>query len=51
MPNPKTPALKTRTAKRRTHDAQSGPVGHVPQCQEGSPASCLSGLRLLRAGR
>ena len=35
MPNPKRRHSKTRTAKRRTHDAlKPVPVGVCPQCQE-----------------
>ena len=35
MPNPKRRHSKTRTSKRRTHDAlQPVPVGTCPQCQE-----------------
>ena len=35
MPNPKRRHSKTRTAKRRTHDALSPvPVGTCPQCRE-----------------
>lgn len=35
MPNPKRRHSKTRTAKRRTHDALSAvPVGACPQCRE-----------------
>ena len=35
MPNPKRRHSKTRTAKRRTHDAlHPVPVGTCPQCQE-----------------
>ncbi len=34
MPNPKRRHSKSRTAKRRTHDAlQPVPVGTCPQCQ------------------
>ena len=35
MPNPKRRHSKTRTAKRRTHDAlKPVPVGTCPQCHE-----------------
>ena len=35
MPNPKRRHSKTRTAKRRTHDAlKPVPTGTCPQCQE-----------------
>ena len=35
MPNPKRRHSKTRTAKRRTHDAlKAVPSGVCPQCQE-----------------
>jgi large subunit ribosomal protein L32 len=35
VPNPKRRHSKTRTAKRRTHDAlKPVPVGTCPQCQE-----------------
>jgi len=35
MPNPKRRHSKTRTAKRRTHDALSSPnSGQCPQCKE-----------------
>ena len=35
MPNPKRRHSKTRTAKRRTHDALTAPaVSLCPQCQE-----------------
>ncbi len=35
MPNPKRRHSKSRTAKRRTHDAlKSVAVGNCPQCQE-----------------
>ena len=35
MPNPKRRHSKTRTAKRRTHDAlQPVPTGVCPQCRE-----------------
>jgi large subunit ribosomal protein L32 len=35
MPNPKRRHSKTRTSKRRTHDALSAPAASLcPQCQE-----------------
>ena len=35
MPNPKRRHSKSRTAKRRTHDAlKPVPIGTCPQCQE-----------------
>ena len=35
MPNPQTAAFRSRTSKRRTHDAlKPVPVGTCPQCQE-----------------
>lgn len=38
MPNPKRRHSKTRTAKRRTHDALAPvPVGECPQCHEPKP--------------
>jgi large subunit ribosomal protein L32 len=38
MPNPKRRHSKTRTAKRRTHDAlPSVATGHCPQCHELKP--------------
>jgi large subunit ribosomal protein L32 len=38
MPNPKRRHSKTRTAKRRTHDAlKPVPVGACPQCRELKP--------------
>ena len=38
MPNPKRRHSKTRTAKRRTHDAlKPVPSGTCPQCQEAKP--------------
>ena len=38
MPNPKRRHSKTRTAKRRTHDALKPiPVGACPQCREMKP--------------
>ena len=51
MPNPKRRHSKTRTAKRRTHDAlQTATTGACPQCHEPkAPASDLPALRLLPA--
>ena len=38
MPNPKRRHSKTRTAKRRTHDALAPvPTGECPQCHEAKP--------------
>ncbi|HEX5473109.1 MAG TPA: 50S ribosomal protein L32 [Vicinamibacterales bacterium] len=38
MPNPKRRHSKTRTAKRRTHDALAAvPRGECPQCHEPKP--------------
>jgi len=38
MPNPKRRHSKTRTAKRRTHDALAPvPMGECPQCHERKP--------------
>lgn len=38
MPNPKRRHSKTRTAKRRTHDALKKPaLGECPQCHEPKP--------------
>jgi large subunit ribosomal protein L32 len=38
MPNPKRRHSKTRTAKRRTHDAlRPVPIGECPQCHEAKP--------------
>ena len=50
MPNPKRRHSKTRTAKRRTHDAlKAVPVGTCPQCQESkAPAPGVPALRLLQ---
>jgi large subunit ribosomal protein L32 len=39
MPNPKRRHSKSRTAKRRTHDAlKAGSLSVCPQCQEPKPA-------------
>ena len=46
MPNPKRRHSKSRTAKRRTHDAlKPVPVGTCPQCQEAKAphAVCSTG--------
>ena len=43
MPNPKRRHSKTRTAKRRTHDAlKPVPVGVCPQCHESTTRAAKS---------